>query len=128
MVINGLVFFIAGLLAASPYVAHWAFLNQLLGFSTGPVIEGHYRLVLLGLGAGGVLMSAYNLYIGRRNGIPFIIIGAICLVTGYFHNDEKLQIIPVGNLLMGGAEFLAFVTSAMLILCGLVQEFLLGSD
>src|SRR5262249_54032345 len=128
MAINVLALITAALLGLSPFITRFALLNQLLGLSNGPGIGGDYKWVVASLGGGTFLLSLYNLYIRRRSGMIFIVIGAASLVIGYFHNNEKFYTVPVHNLLFGGSEFLAFITSGLLVILGLVQEFLLGSD
>lgn len=125
---NVIILITAAALALSPFITQWTTLNQMLGLENGIEIKGNYPWVLLGMGGMVLLLSSLKLYTGRSGGMMVIIAGVICLAVGYFHNDEKFAYVPVTHVLLGGGEFIAFVASVLLVLLGLLQEFLVGVD
>lgn len=128
MVINILAMITAALLALSPFLTQVPLINQMLGYNLGPLVGSGYKWGVAIMGGGVFLLSLYNLYIRRRSGMVFIVIGAVSLVSGYFYNDERFAAVPLNHVFLGGSAFIAFVASCMLILLGLAQEFLLDPD
>lgn len=120
---NLLLGFISLVLAISPYISKMGAFNNYLQLRTVGNIRGSFEIFVVSLGAAGVVLSLYNLFLKKKNGAPYIVIGALILVVGFFYNEEKIPL-PLSNALMGGELFFACVVGLFLALTGLVVEWL----
>jgi hypothetical protein len=63
------------------------------------------------------------MFLRRKNGSPYLALGALVLVLSFFYNEENIPL-PLNNTLFGGELFFAFVVSFALAVTGLVVEWL----
>ena len=87
-------------------------------------IRGGFQTFVIGIGAAGFLFAAFNLFLRKKNGSPYLALGAIVLVVAFFYNEEQFPL-PLNNVLFGGELFFCFVVSFVLGLTGLVVEWLI---
>jgi hypothetical protein len=120
---NLLLGFISLVLALSPYITKVGAINDYLQLRSVGNIQGSFEIFVVALGAIGLALSLYNMFLKKKNGAPYILIGALILVVGFFYNEEKIPL-PLNNALMGGELFFAAVVSFFLALAGLVVEWL----
>jgi intracellular septation protein A len=120
---NLLLGFISLVLALSPYITKFGAINDYLQLRSVGNIQGSFEIFVVALGAIGLALSFYNMFLKKKNGAPYILIGALILVVGFFYNEEKIPL-PLNNALMGGELFFAAVVSFFLALTGLVVEWL----
>jgi hypothetical protein len=128
MWLNVLAALIALLIILSPYIGTSQHLNAVLDLRYIANIKGWYKPVVMGLGSLTLLYALYNIYLRKIRGILYIMTGLILVATSYFYNEESFAILPVKNTMLGGGIFFVFVASIVLVLIGVVQEFLLSSD
>ena len=120
---NLLLALLSLLLAGSPYITQIEPLNNYFQLRSVGNIRGGFEIFVITVGAGGFLFAAFNMFLKRRNGSPFLALGALVLVVAFFYNEEKFPL-PLNNTLFGGELFFAFVVSFVLGLTGLVVEWL----
>ena len=120
---NLLLGFISLVLAISPYISKIGTVNTYLQLRMAGNIRGGFEIFVVSLGAAGVALSLYNLFLKKKNGAPYVVIGALILVVGFFYNEEKIPL-PLNNTLMGGELFFACVVGFFLALTGVVVEWL----
>ena len=120
---NLLLALLSLLLAGSPYVTQIEPINNYFQLRSVGNIRGGFEVFVITVGAGGFLFAAFNMFLKRRNGSPFLALGALVLVVAFFYNEEKFPL-PLNNTLFGGELFFAFVVSFVLGLTGLVVEWL----
>jgi hypothetical protein len=120
---NLLLALLSLLLAGSPYVTQIEPINNYFQLRSVGNIRGGFEVFVITVGAGGFLFAAFNMFLKRRNGSPFLALGALVLVVAFFYNEEKFPL-PLNNTLFGGELFFTFVISFVLGLTGLVVEWL----
>ena len=120
---NLLLALLSLLLAGSPYITQIEPINNYFQLRAVGNIRGGFEIFVITVGAGGFLFAAFNMFLKRRNGSPFLALGALVLVVAFFYNEEKFPL-PLNNTLCGGELFFAFVVSFVLGLTGLVVEWL----
>ena len=120
---NLLLALLSLLLAGSPYLTQIEPLNSYFQLRSVGNIRGGFEIFVITVGAGGFLFAAFNTFLKRRNGSPFLALGALVLVVAFFYNEEKFPL-PLNNTLFGGELFFVFVVSFVLGLTGLVVEWL----
>lgn len=120
---NLLLGFLSLVLALSPYITRVGAINDYLQLRSVGNIRGSFEIFVVALGALGIALSLYNMFLKKKNGAPYILIGALILVVGFFYNEEKIPL-PLNNAFMGGELFFAAVVSFFLALTGLVVEWL----
>jgi len=120
---NLLLALLSLLLAGSPYVTQVEPINNYFQLRSVGNIRGGFEVFVITVGAGGFLFAAFNMFLKRRNGSPFLALGALVLVVAFFYNEEKFPL-PLNNTLFGGEPFFTFVISLVLGLTGLVVEWL----
>lgn len=112
------------LLAGSPYISRIEPINSYFQLRSVGNIRGGFEVFVITLGAGGFLFAMFNMFLKKKNGSPYLALGAIVLVVAFFYNEEKFPM-PLNNALFGGELFFAFVVSFVLGLTGLVVEWLI---
>jgi hypothetical protein len=120
---NLLLALLSLLLAGSPYVTQIEPINNYFQLRSVGNIRGGFEVFVITVGAGGFLFAAFNMFLKRRNGSPFLALGALVLVVAFFYNEENFPL-PLNNTLFGGELFFTFVISFVLGLTGLVVEWL----
>jgi hypothetical protein len=120
---NLLLAFLSLLLAGSPYISQIDAVNSYFQFRAVGNIRGSFEIFVISLGIGGVLFAFYNMFLRRKNGSPYLALGALVLVLSFFYNEENIPL-PLNNTLFGGELFFAFVVSFALAVTGLVVEWL----
>ena len=110
-------------LAGSPYITQIEPINNYFQLRSVGNIRGGFEIFVITVGAGGFLFAAFNMFLKRRNGSPFLALGALVVVVAFFYNEEKFPL-PLNNTLFGGELFFVFVVSFVLGLTGFVVEWL----
>ena len=108
---NFLLALLSLLLAGSPYVSKIEPLNS------------YFQLRSVGNIRGGLEVFVINMFLKKKNGSPYLALGAVVLVVAFFYNEEQFPM-PLNNALFGGELFFAFVVSFVLGVTGLVVEWL----
>jgi hypothetical protein len=121
---NLLLGFISLLLACSPFLARNAYLDNFFRNTAFPNARNSFEMIVVSLGAVGLGLSLYNLFIKKKNGSLHIVIGALILVVGFFFNQEKFPL-PNRNNLLGGEMFFILVVSLALAITGVIVEWLM---
>ena len=120
---NLLLALICALLAGSPYITQIGQINNYFQLRAVGNIRGGFEVFVITVGAGGFLFSLFNMFLKRKNGSPYLALGALVMVVTFFYNEEKIPL-PLNSTLFGGELFFAFVISFVLGLTGLVVEWL----
>jgi uncharacterized membrane protein len=121
---NLLLGFISLVLACSPFLARNAYLDNFFQNTSFPNARNSFEMMVVSLGALGLGLSLYNLFIKKKNGSLHIVIGALVLVVGFFFNQEKFPL-PNRNNLLGGEMFFILVVSLALAVTGVIVEWLM---
>jgi hypothetical protein len=124
MAANIMLALISLILTASPYVSRLTFVNQQFHLHAVGNIKGSFEIFILVVGGIGFVLALYNMFLGKKSGSPYMVIGALVLVIGFFYNEEAIPM-PLSNTLFGGELFFAFVVSFVLAVAGLVAEWLM---
>jgi len=124
MAANIMLALISLVLTVSPYISRLSFLNEEFHLQVVGNIRGSFQVFILAVGGIGFVLALHNMFLGRKNGSPYIVIGALVLVISFFYNGETIPM-PLNNALFGGERFFAFVASFILALAGLVAEWLM---
>jgi hypothetical protein len=124
MAANIMLALISLVLTVSPYISGFTFINEEFHLHEVGNIRGSFQVFILAVGGIGFALALYNMFLGRKNGSPYIVIGALVLVISFFYNGEAIPM-PLNNALFGGELFFAFVASLILALAGLVAEWLM---
>jgi len=111
------------LLAGSPYITQIEPINSYFQLRAVGNIRGGFEIFVATVGAGGFLFAMFNMFLKKKNGSPYLALGALVLVVAFFYNEEKLPL-PLNNTLFGGELFFAFLVSFVLGMTGLVVEWL----
>jgi hypothetical protein len=120
---NLLLALLSLLLAGSPYITQIEPLNNYFQLRSVGNIRGGFEIFVIAVGAGGFLFSVFNLFLNKKNGSPYLALGAMVLVVCFFYNEEQFPL-PLNSTLCGGELFFAFVVSFVLGVTGLVVEWL----
>ncbi len=120
---NILLGFFSILLGISPYVSRIEPFNVQFGFSSTTKLTGSMEYFVVFLGSAGLIICFYNLFVGKKFGAPFIVLGMLFLFIAFFFNEEVIPR-PVSGIFMGGDLFFAFIVSAMMAATGAVVEYL----
>ena len=110
-------------LAGSPYITQIEPINNYFQLRSVGNIRGGFEIFVITVGAGGFLFAVFNMFLRKKNGSPYLALGALVLVVAFFYNEEKFPM-PLNNTLFGGELFFAFVVSFVLAVTGLVVEWL----
>ena len=121
---NLLLALLSLLLAGSPYITQIEQINSYFQLRAVGNIRGALQIFVVTVGAGGFLFAMFNMFLRKKNGSPYLALGALVLVVTFFYNEEKFPL-PLNNSLFGGELFFAFVVSFVLGVTGLVVEWLL---
>lgn len=121
---NLLLALLSLLLAGSPYITQIEQINSHFQLRAVGNIRGALQVFVVTVGAGGFLFAMFNMFLKKKNGSPYLALGALVLVVTFFYNEEKFPL-PLNNTLFGGELFFAFVVSFVLGVTGLVVEWLL---
>ena len=121
---NLLLALLSLLLAGSPYITQIEQINSYFQLRAVGNIRGALQIFVVTVGAGGFLFAMFNMFLKKKNGSPYLALGALVLVVTFFYNEEKFPL-PLNNSLFGGELFFAFVVSFVLGVTGLVVEWLL---
>ena len=121
---NLLLALLSLLLAGSPYITQIEQINSYFQLRAVGNIRGALQIFVVTVGAGGFLFAMFNMFLRKKNGSPYLALGALVLVVTFFYNEEKFPL-PLNNTLFGGELFFAFVVSFVLGVNGLVVEWLL---
>lgn len=124
MAANALLGFISLVLAGSPYISTLSFVNEYFRYRAIGNIRGTFEIFVVSLGAAGFAFSLYNMFLRKKNGSPYIVIGVLVILVGFFYNEETIPL-PLNNTLLGGELFFAFVVSFVLAVTGLIVEWLI---
>jgi len=120
---NLLLALLSLLLAGSPYITQIEPINSYFQFRAVGNIRGAFEIFLITVGAGGFLFAMFNMFLQKKNGSPYLALGALVLLVTFFYNEEQFPL-PLNNALFGGELFFAFVVSFVLGVTGLVVEWL----
>lgn len=121
---NLLLALLSLLLAGSPYITQIEQINSHFQLRAVGNIRGALQIFVVTVGTGGFLFAMFNMFLKKKNGSPYLALGALVLVVTFFYNEEKFPL-PLNNTLFGGELFFAFVVSFVLGVTGLVVEWLL---
>jgi hypothetical protein len=120
---NLLLAFLSFLLAAGPYISKIEPLNDYFQLRAVGNVRGGFEVFVIAVGAGGFLFAIFNMFLRKKNGSPYLALGALVLVVTFFYNEEQFPL-PLNNTLFGGELFFVFVMSFLLGVTGLVIEWL----
>ena len=120
---NLLLALLSLLLAGSPYITQIEPVNNYFQLRSVGNVRGGFEIFVITVGAGGFLFAVFNVFLKKKNGSPYLALGALVLVVAFFYNEEKFPL-PLNNSLFGGELFFGFVVSFVLGLTGLVVEWL----
>jgi hypothetical protein len=120
---NLLLALLSLLLAGSPYITQIEPINNYFQLRSVGNIRGGVEIFVIAVGAGGFLFAVFNMFLKKKNGSPYLALGALVLVVTFFYNEEQFPL-PLNSTLFGGELFFAFVVSFVLGLTGLVIEWL----
>ena len=120
---NLLLALLSLLLAGGPYITQIEPLNDYFQLRAVGNVRGGFEFFVMAVGAGGFLFAMFNMFLNKKNGSPYLALGALVLVISFFYNEEQFPL-PLNNSLFGGELFFIFVTSFVLGVTGLVVEWL----
>ena len=121
---NLLLALLSLLLAAGPYITQIEQINNYFQLRAVGNIRGGFEIFVITVGVGGFLFAMFNMFLKKKNGSPYLALGALVLVASFFYNEEKFPL-PLNNSLFGGELFFVFVISFVLGMTGLVVEWLI---
>jgi len=124
MAANILLALISLILTASPHISKLTLINQQFHLHAAGTIKGGFGILVSAVGGIGFVLALYNMFLEKKSGSPYMVIGALVLVMAFFYNEEAIPM-PLNNTLFGGELFFAFVVSFILALAGLVAEWLM---
>jgi hypothetical protein len=111
-------------LAGSPYVSQIGAINDYFSFQAVGNIRDGFENFVITIGIAGFLFACFNMFLKKKNGSPYLALGALVLVVGFFYNEEHVPM-PLSNTLFGGELFFCFVVSLGLAVTGFVVEWLI---
>ena len=121
---NLLLAFISALLAAGPYISQIEFVNNFIKCYPNHLSGSGFQVFVIFVGAFGVCFAFFNMFLKKKNGAPYLALGALVLTVEFFVNAEKIPL-PLNNVVFGGEMFFIFVMSFVMAITGLVVEWLL---
>lgn len=121
---NLLLAFISALLAAGPYISQIEFVNNFFKCHPDRHLGGGFQAFVIFVGCFGVCFAFFNMFLKKKNGAPYLALGALVLTVEFFVNGEKVPL-PLNSVLMGGEMFFIFVIGFVMAITGLVVEWLL---
>ena len=121
---NLLLAFISALLAAGPYISQIDFINNIFQYHAARNVSGGFQAFVIFVGGFGVCFAFFNMFLKKKNGAPYLALGALVLTVEFFVNAEKIPL-PLNNVLFGGESFFVFLASFVMAVTGLVVEWLL---
>ena len=121
---NLLLAIISALLAAGPYISQIDFINNIFQYHPARNVSGGFQAFVIFVGGFGVCFAFFNMFLKKKNGAPYLALGALVLTVEFFVNAEKIPL-PLNNVLFGGESFFVFLASFVMAVTGLVVEWLL---
>lgn len=121
---NLLLSFISALLAAGPFISQIEFINNFFKCQPSRHMGGGFQGFVIFVGCFGVCFAFFNMFLKKKNGAPYLALGALVLTVEFFINGERVPL-PLNNVLFGGEMFFIFVISFVMAITGLVVEWLL---
>jgi len=121
---NLLLAFISALLAAGPYISQIEFINNFFDCHPNHFMGGGFQVFVIFVGTFGVCFAFFNMFLKKKNGAPYLALGALVLTVEFFVNGEKIPL-PLNNVIFGGEMFFIFVMGFVIAITGLVVEWLL---
>jgi hypothetical protein len=121
---NLLLVFVSALLAAGPYISQIDFINNIFKYNPDHNVGGGFQAFVVFVGCFGVCFAFFNMFLKKKNGAPYLALGALVLTVEFFVNGEKIPL-PAKNVLFGGESFFIFLASFVMAITGLVVEWLL---
>jgi hypothetical protein len=120
---NILLGLLSVLLGISPYLTRIQALNEQLHLNSSSRLTGRMGYFTLTLGAIGLVLCIYHLFVKKKLGALHLIIGVLYLFVAFFYNAETVPR-PESGAFMGGDLFFAFVIGFFLAVTGAVIEYL----
>jgi hypothetical protein len=120
---NLLLALLSMLLAGSPYISQIEPINNYFNLRAIGNVRGSFEVFVITVGVGCFLFACFNMFLKKKNGSPYLALGALVLVVTFFYNEEHVPL-PLNNALFGGELFFTFVISLALSVTGLVVEWL----
>ena len=121
---NLLLAFVSALLAGAPYVSQIDFINNFFQYHAVGNVHGGFQGFVIFVGAFGVCFAFFNMFLKKKNGAPYLALGALVVTVEFFVNSEKVPL-PLNNVLFGGEMFFVFLIGLVIAITGLVVEWLL---
>ena len=121
---NLLLAFISVLMAGAPFISKIEFINDYFQFRAVGNVRGSFQAFVITVGVFGVCLALFDLFLKKKNGAPYLALGALVLTIQFFVNSEKFPL-PLNNVLFGGEMFFVCVVSFVMAITGLVVEWLL---
>ena len=121
---NLLLAFISALLAAGPYISQIDFINNIFHYAPAHNVGGVFQAFVIFVGGFGVCFALFNIFLKKKNGAPYLALGALVLMVEFFVNGEKIPL-PLNDVLLGGEMFFVFLIGFVMAVTGLVVEWLL---
>jgi hypothetical protein len=121
---NLLLVFVTVLLAAGPFISQNDFINGIFQYHPARNVHGGFQAFVIFVGGFGICFALFNMFLKKKNGAPYLALGALVLTVGFFVNSEKVPL-PLNNVLFGGEMFFVFLIGFVMAITGLVVEWLL---
>lgn len=121
---NLLLAFLSMLLAGGPYISKIDFVNNYFQYRSVGNVRGTFQAFIIGVGIFGVCFALFNMFLKKKNGSPYLALGALVLTVEFFVNSEKFPM-PLNNVLFGGEMFFVFVIGFVMAVTGLIVEWLI---
>ncbi|MFN8008674.1 MAG: hypothetical protein U0V70_16950 [Terriglobia bacterium] len=121
---NLLLALISALLAAGPYISQIELINGIFHYHPARNVGGGFQAFVIFVGCFGVCFALFNIFLKKKNGSPYLAMGALVITVEFFVNSEKVPL-PLNEVLFGGEMFFIFVTGLVMAVTGLVVEWLL---
>ena len=121
---NLLLAFVSALLAAGPFISQIDFINNIFHYHPAGNVVGGFQAFVIFVGGFGVCFAFFNMFLKKKNGAPYLALGALVLTVEFFVNGEKIPL-PLDKVLFGGESFFVFLASFVVAVTGLVVEWLL---
>jgi len=121
---NLLLAFSSAILAIGPFISQIDFINNTFHYYPDHNVGGGFQAFVVFVGCFGVCFAFFNMFLKKKNGAPYLALGALVLTVEFFVNGEKIPL-PMNNVLFGGESFFIFLASFVMAVTGLVVEWLL---
>ena len=121
---NLLLALVSALLAAGPYISGIELINNIFDYHPARNVTGAFQAFVIFVGGFGICFAFFNLFLKKKNGAPYLAMGALVLTVEFFVNSEKIPL-PLNKVLMGGEMFFVFLIGFVMAITGLVVEWLL---